>query len=981
MKQFYQMIYVKNLFFLIVLILGMVSINVQASEPVSLSPTSTYIWDEATGTLTLESTSPTLEDLNTIWDNNLNNIIRDGSVKVLVVKGNFKSVNLPFYNAPAKANLTTVDLSESKLAEVKYCFYESPQLTTVKLPKTLKKIVSDAFKECPLLREVTLTDSIETIESGAFYRCTSLEKITIPASVKTIGGAAFADCPLTELNIPAGITSIGSNAFACKTLTKLTIASFLDNTVFSPDVLGTYDAIVDKNRSDYPAVILKALPRPLISDDGKAIYLLSDGENVVVPEGIEYICSNLEQRNDIKTLQLPNTLKYVGEKAFGYCYELQTPAFPASLDYVGPEGFKLNEDIITSSGLLVATASAENYTVPEGVKTISSNAFYYKRSLKSVSIPTTVTRIDPLAFYYTGLKAVELPASIDSLGHSAFKDCRSLESAVLPDGLTSVSHHLFSGCKSLTSISLPSHVRSIGTEAFQYVSLTGTLSLPASLQFVDNYAFSTIDNLQIENGEPLQIGSSAFGTVNTLYLNRNNIKSVSKNNSIIYDFINVDSLVIIGPAIKFVPYIFAGNAKRVVVPETVDSIAVGAFKNLQKLEEITLPFIGCNRKEIPGSFNSHAAEVDFYDRYFFGTVFGSNSNDKYFTQYMEGNGHDFNFTVHQRVYNVPSTLKKVLFTGEKLDYYRWMPMLRVNEKDNYEGYNSTWYYFAEYVQDSIALGNVDLFIPNASDKLFEYKKLDYWRVPYEPLESTKDALYRYDKNSTDEPIYLRMFRDVNLEKLASLPEHLFAKATRLEKVVLPFPGAGTNGGYKCMGDLFSQVANPALTLTPYEGQDGTTKNYYVPATLKDVSIAEGCTRIPYSCFANFSMLQRVSLPSTITGVEKRAFYNCYGMTELIMDKQLPPVAFDESFEGCSQFGCTLMVPAGSKQYYSVANGWKYFFLIDEEILADIEHVGTDGLKPTVICTFNLGGRRLNATQRGLNIIRMSDGTVRKVMVK
>jgi pimeloyl-CoA synthetase len=31
--------------------------------------------------------------------------------------------------------------------------------------------------------------------------------------------------------------------------------------------------------------------------------------------------------------------------------------------------------------------------------------------------------------------------------------------------------------------------------------------------------------------------------------------------------------------------------------------------------------------------------------------------------------------------------------------------------------------------------------------------------------------------------------------------------------------------------------------------------------------------------------------------------------------------------------------------------------------------------------FDLNGRRLNAQKKGLNIIRMSDGTVRKVMLK
>ena len=312
MKKFYQQISVRKLFLLIILILG-IGIEVHA-----------YTWDEANGQLTLESTSPTLENLHIPQNSEIGNIISSGKVKILVVKGNYKSMSYLFYNAAAKANLTTINLSESKLAIISN-FSECPQLTTVKLPLTMKCIASEAFKHCELLKNITLTDSIEEIRYGAFEKCLSLDKIIIPASVKTIGGNAFADCPLTELNIPAGITSIQGSAFACKNLAKLNISTFFDNTMFSKSSFGSY-----------VAEICEALPRPLVSDDGKAIYLLPAGENVVVTEGIEYICSNLEQRSDIKILKLPSTLKYIGKGAFNLCHQLEAPEFPASLDYVGP---------------------------------------------------------------------------------------------------------------------------------------------------------------------------------------------------------------------------------------------------------------------------------------------------------------------------------------------------------------------------------------------------------------------------------------------------------------------------------------------------------------------------------------------------------------------------------------------------------------------------------------------------------------------
>lgn len=60
---------------------------------------------------------------------------------------------------------------------------------------------------------------------------------------------------------------------------------------------------------------------------------------------------------------------------------------------------------------------------------------------------------------------------------------------------------------------------------------------------------------------------------------------------------------------------------------------------------------------------------------------------------------------------------------------------------------------------------------------------------------------------------------------------------------------------------------------------------------------------------------------------------------------MPPSAKDNSFDGVSMFLCTLHVPYDSKQYYSVAKGWKDFYTIDNDadikltILKNIENAG------------------------------------------
>ena len=84
------------------------------------------------------------------------------------------------------------------------------------------------------------------------------------------------------------------------------------------------------------------------------------------------------------------------------------------------------------------------YTVPQGVTQISSNAFEGCSSLKSITLPDGITEI----------------------GAGAFSDCSSLKSITLPDGITKIGDWAFSGCSSLESITLPDGITEIGGMAF-----------------------------------------------------------------------------------------------------------------------------------------------------------------------------------------------------------------------------------------------------------------------------------------------------------------------------------------------------------------------------------------------------------------------------------------------------------------------------------------------------------------------------------
>jgi hypothetical protein len=98
---------------------------------------------------------------------------------------------------------------------------------------------------------------------------------------------------------------------------------------------------------------------------------------------------------------------------------------------------------------------------------IPSLAFAFKTSLKSIILPTSVTRIGQAAFLNcSGLKSVVLPQALNSLSASAFINCSGLTEITLPASLKSIGGGALLGCDGLTSVTVPSSVTYIGGSAF-----------------------------------------------------------------------------------------------------------------------------------------------------------------------------------------------------------------------------------------------------------------------------------------------------------------------------------------------------------------------------------------------------------------------------------------------------------------------------------------------------------------------------------
>ena len=103
----------------------------------------------------------------------------------------------------------------------------------------------------------------------------------------------------------------------------------------------------------------------------------------------------------------------------------------------------------------------EAVNIPASVKTIGWNAFDKCKKITSISLPDGITAIRSQAFSETGIKQIQWPAAVTAIEAGMFFKS-ALESIVIPEGVTVIYAGAFRECANLTSVTLPSTIKTIG---------------------------------------------------------------------------------------------------------------------------------------------------------------------------------------------------------------------------------------------------------------------------------------------------------------------------------------------------------------------------------------------------------------------------------------------------------------------------------------------------------------------------------------
>ena len=148
-------------------------------------------------------------------------------------------------------------------------------------------------------------------------------------------------------------------------------------------------------------------------------------------------------------------------------------------------------------------------------------------------------------------------------------------------------------------------------------------------------------------------------------------------------------------------------------------------------------------------------------------------------------------------------------------------------------------------------------------------------------------------------------------------------------------------------------------------------------------LTKGHSYIDVDCgieyYLNDKKITSVVIPSTITELGKYAFQNCRDLTSVYVSWPVP-LSASSAFSGADISKCTLYVPQGTEQDYWLAPVWGDFGKIVEFDATGIDKVTTSN-DAKELSRYSVNGQRLSAPAKGLNIVKYSDGSVKKVAVQ
>lgn len=849
---------------------------------------------------------------------------------------------------------------------------------------------SNAFQHCTGLKKVTLsTDSSFTALSNyLFDGCSALEEVTLPNQLTYLGTYTFRNSGLKKVRMPDGVSVLGSSATnlypslttkvgvfdGCTKLTNLDlnnvirigglsfrncplteVADTLDLSKVEEFCTGAF-AGTGLKQVNLSGVLLKstgtsAKNPPMGFGNGSSnrttLLTKSDGE------GVFENCTQLTKvtfSNQTGTFAFGSgaTSKTVkvefGAQMFKGCTALESVEMPASAVTFADQTF------------YGCSALKEIKNTDKAITSFGDYAFAGCTSLEAIDFSkATATSITTGLFDgCTKLADVKLnTGKITSIGNYAFRNCVSLVSEV-PEGtpdnakisafslssmkLTKIGTSAFEGCTGLKKVEIAALTKAtdkitIGASAFRGCSSLTSVTLSKNVTTINASAFGNCAKLKSIKAD----GNTNFEVKNgLLYKADGTIICIPAG----LEFEN--NTVTLGDDEKIGAGALDGcvNLKKLVLPESITTIAANYFQDAKYLEEIVI-----------------SSKTESIGNYAFD---GSGLKKITYNGYISDEAETLKTSVF------PATLKTIgqqAFQGtqlEKVIIPETLNGVEFNSKGNVSSYSIKAGAFSASALKSVVIeGAETYFAMNSSGKdgvFANCVQLTDVKFMAETAQYGKNLFYgctaltSVQLPSKATTLGESMFAECTAltsitlpETLTALPGYIFQNCTGLTSVTIP--KSVTTLGYSVFrGSGIKEIEIPAgieaipnwtfmdcANLTKVVFHEGLTSigvhSFENCTALEKVELPEGLTKL--DGFTGCTNLKEITLPGTLESISSGAFNDCTALKSLVIPSSVTSVKF--AFKGWTAEQTIYIEKSPSEVYNQWAtdsDGGYYWFMYD-----------------------------------------------------
>ncbi len=224
------------------------------------------------------------------------------------------------------------------------------------------------------------------------------------------------------------------------------------------------------------------------------------------------------------SISIPATVTRIGPSAFLYCLKLTEVNIPQGITIIEAGTFSVCENLVSvtippgvtriDEGAFSSCKRLEKATIPASVTQIGDEAFSGCGALKTIVIPASVRTLGDSAFASTGIRTIEIPATVKMIGKGLLTACPNLRRVDFPSGFSTIGERMFANCSRLTRMTIPPTVTRIEEEAFQGCRGLTMMTIPKQVVEIGSKAFEDCDSLEsvVFTGKAPLLGNDVFAS-------------------------------------------------------------------------------------------------------------------------------------------------------------------------------------------------------------------------------------------------------------------------------------------------------------------------------------------------------------------------------------------------------------------------------------------------------------------------------------